>query len=77
MRLEMNGVVGDEPAEMHSNLSNLLKDWEGLEGLELKNTKIAVMFRRIITFLYYKYAQTKVAIFIDECDKKNLSLQKL
>jgi hypothetical protein len=64
----MNGVVGDDPAEMNSNLSDLLEELASLEGLELKNSKPAAMFRRLITKLYTKYKKTKVAILIDEYD---------
>jgi hypothetical protein len=68
IRLEMNGVVSKDWANIEIRLSNLLKELAAIEDVKLNKTLPADMFKMLIRRLYFKYNKTKVAILIDEYD---------
>ncbi|MDR1870709.1 MAG: AAA family ATPase, partial [Deltaproteobacteria bacterium] len=74
IRLEMNGVVGDDLATMERRLSNMLENVAMVEGLTLEKKRPSDTLTNLVTKLHLKSGQ-RVATLIDKFLAENKGLK--
>ncbi|MDR1870736.1 MAG: AAA family ATPase, partial [Deltaproteobacteria bacterium] len=74
IRLEMNGVVGDDLATMESSLSNMLENVAMVEGLTLEKKRPVDTLTNLVSELHLKSGQ-EVATLIDMFLAKNEGIE--